>query len=126
MFKMCQEVGIQYFPASGDAWSTTSISSKLDCIKHQTPPSSTQYPLPFPSPTQTRSYFLTLCTRKILIPRVLKLSRNRLREKTVSVSAARECRVGEAATSADTRHGNYPINLTFSASDVIQTQNMDC
>ena len=26
----------------------------------------------------------------------------------------------------DTRHVNYPINLTFSASDVIQTQNMDC
>ena len=69
-----------------------------------------------------KELFLNTLHKKNCNSRVLKLSR--LRRKTIS--AARECRVGEAATSADTRHGNYPINLTFSASDVIQTQNMDC
>ena len=122
MFKMCQEVVYPIFPSIW--WCMVHHLHLIQTWLYKTPDPTLQHTVspPLPISHANKELFLNTLHKKNCNSRVLKLSR--LRRKTVS--AARECRVGEAATSADTRHGNYPINLTFSASDVIQTQNMDC
>lgn len=146
MFKMCQQVVSNISQHLGDAWSRTSISSKLDCIKHQTHTLQHTVSPPHPRHTPTISHanmelFLTLCTRTSLKSLCLRL-RNLLNQTPVCLGLALKLQIAEEdcfccwrmarrrrlphQQTLDTRHVNYPINLTFSASDVIQTQNMDC